>query len=279
VRAENRSFRPLYTLWSDAAEKDRYVSLPAGTTIDTTDPNHWIFPVGTRAWKSFTRDGVLVETRLLEKTSAGDGGTAWSMRTFVWNAAHDGVEEVMDGLPDALGTAHDVPSQRLCTRCHGTDSSDVLRGFGAIQLNHALGGVTLSTLRTEGLLSADVDPTEAVVPGDDVTRTALGYLHANCGNCHGGAEPIMGLRLWIDVGLATPDMTGTYMTAVDVTGTWSAAGVTARVEPGNPDASAIAYRMGMRAEMISMPPIASEDVDPTGTAAVRAWISSLPPTP
>ena len=33
-------FEPEFKLWSDAAEKKRWVRLPPGTSIDTTDPDH-----------------------------------------------------------------------------------------------------------------------------------------------------------------------------------------------------------------------------------------------
>src|SRR5690349_17488013 len=41
-------FSPRYPAWSDGMEKSRYLALPTGTSIDTSDPNEWQFPVGTR---------------------------------------------------------------------------------------------------------------------------------------------------------------------------------------------------------------------------------------
>src|SRR5579883_3455610 len=34
-----RSYAPATPLWSDGAEKQRWIALPPGTTIDATDPN------------------------------------------------------------------------------------------------------------------------------------------------------------------------------------------------------------------------------------------------
>src|SRR5688572_13616865 len=59
-----RSFRPRFELWSDGASKRRFIWLPPGTQIETSDMDEWQFPVGTKLWKEFTRDGVRVETRL-----------------------------------------------------------------------------------------------------------------------------------------------------------------------------------------------------------------------
>ena len=68
------AYAPRFQLWSDGAEKRRWLWLPPGTRIDTSDMDSWVFPVGTKFWKEFTRDGVRVETRLLEKLGPGDDG-------------------------------------------------------------------------------------------------------------------------------------------------------------------------------------------------------------
>ncbi len=44
------AFAPQYALYSDEATKRRWLQLPTGTKIDTTDMNYWKFPVGTKAW-------------------------------------------------------------------------------------------------------------------------------------------------------------------------------------------------------------------------------------
>ena len=49
---------PQFASWSDGATKRRWLHLPAGEVINTDDMDNWVFPVGTRAWKEFVRDGV-----------------------------------------------------------------------------------------------------------------------------------------------------------------------------------------------------------------------------
>src|SRR6185436_16445592 len=68
-----RAYRPQFALWSDGADKRRWVLLPVDSRIDTADPDDWSFPVGTKFWKEFTRDGVRVETRLLTRWGTGQG--------------------------------------------------------------------------------------------------------------------------------------------------------------------------------------------------------------
>src|SRR5687767_10734632 len=56
-----------WELWADGATKRRFVLLPEGETIDSSDMDFWTMPVGTRIWKEFSVDGTRVETRLLWK--------------------------------------------------------------------------------------------------------------------------------------------------------------------------------------------------------------------
>ena len=61
------AYTPQYALWADAASKRRWIYLPPGTKIDTSDMDHWVFPMGTKIWKEFTRGGTRVETRYIAK--------------------------------------------------------------------------------------------------------------------------------------------------------------------------------------------------------------------
>src|ERR1700722_12127427 len=63
-----RAYAPAVPLWADGSTKERWIYLPPGQKIDTTDPSEWTFPVGTRVWKQFSRGGHRVETRFFEKT-------------------------------------------------------------------------------------------------------------------------------------------------------------------------------------------------------------------
>lgn len=75
-------FSPQYPLWSDGAEKRRWLWLPPGRFIDGSKPDAWQFPPGTRLWKEFAHDGHAVETRFIERLADG----SWRYATYVWNA-------------------------------------------------------------------------------------------------------------------------------------------------------------------------------------------------
>ena len=66
-RADVTPYTPGVVLWSDGAEKHRYLYLPPSAQIDTSNMDVWKFPAGTKAWKEFKLDGKLVETRLFWK--------------------------------------------------------------------------------------------------------------------------------------------------------------------------------------------------------------------
>src|SRR6476646_5761466 len=76
------AYRPGATFWSDGAEKQRYLHLPSGAKIDTSNMDRWKFPAGTKAWKEFRLGGKLVETRLFWKRD----DTVWEHATYIWDA-------------------------------------------------------------------------------------------------------------------------------------------------------------------------------------------------
>ncbi|MEO0324802.1 MAG: hypothetical protein AAF447_17700 [Myxococcota bacterium] len=282
-------YEPEYWLWTDSAGKERHVRLPEGTVIDTTDLDEWRYPVGTTFYKTFTVDGQRIETRLYRKEREGEGITAWAWRTYAWNEAGTGATEVFAGVEDALGTDHDIPSVGACVDCHnGGGSVDQVLGFGTIQLDHErAGSLNLRTLNADGWLSPPVLPGQGGIPGSALEAETLGYLHANCGMCHGGSAPQAGMSLRLDAALARAADSQAYATAVGQASSYFApedpdAGLpvaSIRVVPGAPLESTLFRRMRVRdeARVIQMPPLGTEFVDPEGIDLVERWILALPP--
>jgi hypothetical protein len=54
--------------------------LPPGTSIDTRDIDHWVFPSGTALWKEFSRRRRKLETRYEEKRTEG----TWFRTAYAW---------------------------------------------------------------------------------------------------------------------------------------------------------------------------------------------------
>src|SRR5688500_61397 len=57
INPDALEYEPRFQLWADGATKRRWMQLPTGTKIDTTNMDRWVFPIGTKFWKEFTRDG------------------------------------------------------------------------------------------------------------------------------------------------------------------------------------------------------------------------------
>ena len=305
-----RPYRPAYELWSDGASKQRYIYLPPGTRIDASNPDRWTFPVGTRLYKTFSVDGLRIETRVMEKLAAEPGVDSWSFVAYAWSGDQRSVS-VADpaiGVPGALGTDHDIPTQAQCKTCHtmttsvsiqGVDAAtgavvrttqvknlDAVNGFEAIQLNHGdtASGVTLRELLEAGLFSnGSVDTETARLPGDATARAALGYLHANCGHCHGGASPRANLNLSAKVGMTVQTAPAVTTGMCACLGRWTGRKNVAgeqyarRILAGDADVSGIVGRMRVRGMGEQMPPLGTKRIDTAGVEAVSKWIDGLDP--
>jgi hypothetical protein len=271
-------FVPGYKLWSDGATKRRWIRLPPGTKIDTSDMDHWVFPIGTHFWKEFSLNGVLLETRLVERY--GTGPDDYWLGAFVWNADQTEADFVPDGQQNVAGTMHDAPAQKDCDECHRGDVGRVL-GFSAIQLSAASTTPNLQSLNAAGLLSDPPAPGGYPLGADPATTAALGYLHANCGHCHnqnGTSWPDTQMVLRSVVADTGLDTSAVYRSLVNVPlEYWRGGAITVRLSPGQPDGSAIVARMSARGNDDQMPPLATELVDSTGLETIRQWISGLSP--
>ncbi len=276
-----RRFQPEFVLFSDYAEKERFIYLPRCTPIDTRDMDHWSFPVGTRVWKQFTQEGVRIETRVLVRY--GTGAADWMMASYQWPSSGStdpslAVLAHKDGVRNVNGTGADIPAVSDCKFCHEKMTDRVL-GFGAIQLSHELGdGLNFVDLVDWGALShapvrRGYDP-----PGDATAQAALGYMHANCGGCHNDTGIRVSLYLRLLVSQTSVESSWAYATGVNAPTTNTAFAMD-RIEPGDPAKSSIFLRLARdpgAGETGVMPPVGRELVDAEGVAAVSAWIESLP---
>ena len=157
-------------LWSDGAEKDRFIALPGNTKIEFDDvvyphgPTYsdvgWRFPDGTVLVKTFSLETEAgkadslkrLETRLLQyrKMPGNDdeyGAQYWSGYTYVWNddqtdadlLAAEGLDRrliIKDGAAPG-GQREQVwrfPSRAECALCHTMASKYVL-GVTTLQMN------------------------------------------------------------------------------------------------------------------------------------------------
>jgi hypothetical protein len=274
-------YDPGLHLWADGATKSRYIALPAGTQIDTSDMDEWTFPIGTKIWKEFSLQGKKLETRYLEKASR----SGWVWTTYQWSADQTSATELTTGATNVSGTGYEIPTLEECRVCH-MGRLDFVLGFEAIGLSTTKAtGLTMQALVAGGWLT--VPPAAPlVVPGDATSSAALGWLHANCGNaCHspstGSLAGGTGFFMRLSASkLGSVEATDTYTTGVNKRATFTASdgGALMRIAPGNPAGSCVVYRAGDRdtqGEGIQMPPIDTHVVDEADVAIVSDWITSL----
>lgn len=269
IAADVIAYEPAFALWSDGMNKRRWLQLPNSGMIDTSDMDHWSFPVGTRLWKQITHENDALETRLAERWGAGDSD--WSYATYRWRADGQDADLLLTGERDVEGTAYDVPTAGACSSCHNSLPERVL-GFSAIQLQSPAGRQAASQLADR----FTHPPAPRALEADDVTRGALGMLHANCGNCHHDGPNAVGtsMQLRLRVDMRTVEETATYRTTVGVA-TDGYSQLETRIVAGDPSASALFFRLSSRGNADQMPPLGTERIDHGGAIAVGTWISGL----
>ncbi|APR78561.1 Hypothetical protein A7982_03908 [Minicystis rosea] len=287
-----QAYTPGAVLWSDGAEKHRYLLLPEGEPIDTSDLDSWQFPVGTKAWKDFKVDGKLVETRLEWKRTA----TEWASGTYVWNAAGTAATLNTETKGIILPSGYEIPTVKSCDKCHH-GASDHLLGVEALLLGLPNAeGATLASLAANGHLSHPPAHTTVTLPEDSTGKAAaaLGYLDVNCGiACHStrglGEETKLVLRLrasdfWPDgasgaVEKVSVDKTEMWASMINQMPTTMSVAQhfpgALRLTPGAHDHSLVWLVSHLRGNY-QMPPLVSHAIDEDGTAKLAAWIDALP---
>ncbi len=258
----------------------------SGTAIDASDPDAWVFPVGTRLWKEFSFAGARVETRYLERKTNGQ----WLYAAYVWSPdGRDATLAPERGKRNAFalggGRAHTIPGVSDCKACHQGGRSEVL-GFSALQLSperdpnalHAEKpfGIDLRDLIERGLLvglPASLAPPR-ITAASATERAALGYLHGNCGHCHNERGPLSNVGLFLRHALdaSSQAVATTWAHPMKKPAPGQSPDAVSRIEPGHPERSALLQRIASRYPALQMPPLGTALVDEAAVALLRRWI-------
>ena len=260
-------------LWSDGAEKGRYLALPEGQSVTVAEDGEWDLPIGSVLRKDFTVNGARTETRLLVRHD--DGG--WAGYTYQWDG--EDASLLAGAASEQVGdTTWTFPSRGECLQCHTAGAGRTL-GMETQQLARTVeypnGAIAdqLQQLARIGVI-ADVPTTPTALPdpaGDaPLADRARAYLDVNCSMCHAPG------------GTAAASFDVRYSTALADTLTCGVApdqgdiGVDGALllTPGDPSLSLLSLRMHAT-DYSRMPPIASHVVDTGGAALIDAWITSL----
>lgn len=289
IAADVTAYTPAFVLWSDGAQKSRWFYLPAGTQIDTSDMDDWVFPVGTKFWKEFVVGGQTIETRLISK-----GVSQWNLLDYRWSSDGTSATLLTTGETNVNGTTYEIPSTTECYTCHA-GRTDMVLGFDLIGLGTSgAQGVTLADLAGQGRLTQPPPATTITIPEDSTgnAAAALGYMHVNCGvTCHntnmyadalvtGYFTKLLAAQLYPDGGTGHVTQLDPYTTAVNVPATVMPGQMQyLRILPGDAAQSLVPLMALARdpdaGNFIPMPPIVSHQPDTTGVAAIQAWINAL----
>jgi hypothetical protein len=284
-------YKPAHELWSDGAAKRRWVSVPEGKTVDTSDPNEFVYPDGTRFFKEFRIEGAngemrMAETRLLERRAG-----AWLYTSYVWSEDEKQALQMDNaaGVKDLYGSGHTVPNRDQCKDCHVGRKEYVL-GWDALLLGPGATGVTRDNIVELGLASS-ADGLALAIPGNDIEKEALGYLHANCGiSCHNENPDAPGRESNLFLRLEAGELANVQATDAFRSGMNKVPAENAKLEglnkdvpleewldikPTDPTRSLLVERQKLRGVEGQMPRIATNEVDEQGVELVTKWIESM----
>lgn len=273
-------------LFSDYAEKTRWIALPPGDTATFGPEGSLAVPDGTRLAKLFARpteDGEAVPLELRFSVQLDEEMRFFSYRFEDGDArlVSESETETFD-LPGGLRAFYLFPGPASCTSCHSA-AAPVLGPLDAqlaieVRYGDEEPRSQLDAWRELGLVDGAGDPMPMPAPSDTTApleARARAYLHANCGNCHrpgGFAPPDLDLDLrW---STSTED-TRTHCVFTQYPGI---AGEGLRLSPHDPERSVIVQRMrALEGDYPSvMPPVGRSLADEFGADLVAEWAASLP---
>ncbi|MDP4605124.1 MAG: hypothetical protein NWS68_03095, partial [Erythrobacter sp.] len=244
-------------LWSDGADKLRFIYLPAGTQLAADGEGLLQFPVGAAIIKTFAygegKARRLIETRVLLHRADG-----WVALPYRWNAEQTEATLALAGgridltTPAGEAISYAIPNKNQCKTCHGKDGAVIPIGPKARNLS----ADWLADMGRNGRLAGDTSAgdrlpdwrTHATGPAAPLARA---YLDVNCAHCHqpGGGASNSGL----DLRWEQSDAHAIGILKRPVAAGRGAGGHDFSILPGQPDKSILLYRMDSAEPGIAMP--------------------------
>jgi len=270
-------------LFTDYAEKSRFIYVPPGKQAKTGDDGLLAFPVGSALIKSFGYeiDGKsrLLETRVLLHRADG-----WLALPYVWNEAQTEAVLKVAGARIAVSftdpsgqersTSYAVPNKNQCKECHAL--SGAVTPIGPKARNLTDGGQLAEFARLGLIDKAPVVDYRVPAWGDDkasLNDRARGYLDVNCAHCHNVNGSASNSGLFLTYEEQMPVRLGINKRPVAAgrgSGTHDF-----DIAPGDPEGSIMIYRLNSLDPGISMPEVGRSIVHDEGVALLSEWIAEM----
>jgi uncharacterized repeat protein (TIGR03806 family) len=268
-------------LFSDYAEKHRYIYLPPGTRMQANGDGLIDFPLGSALIKSFgyrQADGGYrtIETRLLLRRANG-----WIALPYIWRAdGSDADLRVAGGrqpvsFTDPSGTArtisYAVPNRNQCKNCHEL-------GGEVTPIGPKLRNIELSAPARALVTGADWNGLHLPRWDDAGTGSldtrARAYLDVNCAHCHNPRGSASNSGLFLEYERLAAMTTGLWKRPV-AAGRGSG-GFEYDIEPAHPERSILLYRLGSLDPGVAMPELGRGTVHAEGLRLLEQWIAAMP---
>ncbi len=285
-------------LFSDYAEKLRFVKLPAGTTVAYNPERVLDFPVGTTIIKTFyypndfrnpAAGRRIMETRLLVHEESG-----WKALEYVWNDDQTDAYLEVAGETKEVSWIHSdgtkrtiqyaMPNLNQCKGCHNQNEKMQPIGPSARQLNgdfeYPEKENQLAHWQKAGILTGL--PALAQVPrapvwnepaSGSLEARARAWLDINCAHCHRHEGPAKTSGLMLNYN--ETDLTKLGIMKAPVAAGRGSGGRQYSIVPGQPEKSILLYRMESTDPGEMMPELGRKTTHTEGVALVREWIRSL----
>ena len=283
------------SLFTDYALKDRFIFLPAGTSIGYTQNGILDFPDSSIIIKNFAytdaaQQKIMIETRLLVKDPRDK---KWKVMNYLWNAAQtDAVKHItgaklpitlLDDVGNKISTIYQVPNTNDCKRCHINNDTLIPIGTKARNLNFVLGGQQenqLALWAALGRLSGLPDSSEVSrLPGwkdnkhFSLDQRARAYLDINCAHCHIKGGDAYNTGLFLEYEQTDKSHLGIMKSPVSAGN--GAGGFNYDIVPGDASHSILAYRMNSTEPGTAMPELARTIIHKEGVKLIVDWINAM----
>ena len=288
-------------LFTDYAEKARFLYVPPGESISFQDDAMLNFPTGTLLFKNFyfpldLRDPAagkkILETRVLARFE-----NEWKAYSYLWDDAQQDAKYRVTGGPvdvswieldgSTRSILYIIPNQVECQNCHQIGEPMFPLGPKPRNLNRSFayedGAMNqLEKWSEKGWLEGLPDPSIVnTIPvwNDPSTGTldlrARAYLDINCAHCHRPEGDADNSGLFLNY--ENEDMSALGFCKPPVAAGGGSGGLQFGIVPGKPDSSILYFRMAATELDIRMPETGRSIVHEEGLVLISEWISSLSP--